>query len=159
MDATIGPELTRRQMFAAAGAVTLAAALPGLRRMSFPSLWPSSSGGTVGSAAAAPGGGLTLDRFAPHVGSDFAVTGGRLGAVSVTLDEAAAHQPSPSDRPGLTGEAFSLVFRGKGAGIPDGIHTVVHPVLGAFPLFVSPFGTGHKGQEYQAVVDRRVPTR
>jgi len=143
-------------MFAAAGAVTLAAALPSLRRMSFPSLWPSSSAGTATGTAD----GLTLDQFAPHVGTDFAVTGGRLGTVSVTLDEATVHQPSPADRPGLRGEAFSLIFRGNAAaGLPGGIHTVVHPVLGAFPLFVAPFGTGRNGQEYQAVVDRRVPAR
>ncbi len=158
MDESLGPEFSRRQIFLAAGAAALVAAVPGVRRVAVPLRWLLGSPAEAATGKAA--GDLTLARFAPHVGSSFAVKTGTLVRVPVTLDQATAHTPNPADRPGLTGEAFSLVFRGQRPGqIPDGIHTVVHPVLGTFPLFVANVDRADNGQDYQAVVDRRTPAR
>ncbi|HUR23840.1 MAG TPA: hypothetical protein VMZ73_08215 [Acidimicrobiales bacterium] len=157
MEATFGPELSRREMLVLAGMVGLAAALPALRpgRMPFP--FHISSGAGV---AATGGDDLTLARFAPHVGTRFSVRPPALGAVVLTLEEASAIAPHRADRAGLRGESFSLVFRAvDGPPLPDGIHRVHHPALGTFPLFVSAFGAALHGQGYQAIVDRRAPVR
>jgi hypothetical protein len=156
METTIGPGLSRRQMLAFAGMAGLAAAAPALRRLALPFPFGSRSGGATFESEP----GLTLARFAPHVGSRFTVGAGALGAVEVTLEEAAATAPHPADRAGLRGEAFSLVFRAaEGPALPDGVHRLTHPVLGSFALFVSAFGRGRAGQGYQAVVDRRASAR
>lgn len=104
---------------------------------------------------------LSLARFTPHVGSTFAVlSGDSLLPLRLTLVEATARSPHPADRAGLTGEAFSLIFDGEVAR-PLGRHPsiVVHRALGRFPLSITPFGRQGRGQQYQAVVDRRVPGR
>ena len=106
---------------------------------------------------------LTLDRFAPHVGSTFAVlTGDSLLPLRLTLVEASARPPhAADDRTRLIGEAFSLVFQGERVQRPLGQRptTVIHPALGRFRLSVAPFGRAAGVQQYQAVVDRRVPRR
>jgi len=102
---------------------------------------------------------LTLDRFTPHVGSRFLVLAGTALPTVVTLDEAVARPPRPSDPSGLGGEAFSLVFVGRNLRpLGQRSSTVVHPALGRFPLHLSPIGPSGKVQEYEAVVDRRAPT-
>jgi hypothetical protein len=103
---------------------------------------------------------LTLARFAPHVGSEFEIRVGGGQGVRVTLIEATAREPHSADRRGLAGESFSLVFEGNGAKAFDhGTQTVVHPALGAFPLFLVAVGQSLETQRYQAVVDRRTPPR
>ena len=156
MELTAGPGLSRRQMLACAGMAGIAAAVPALRRFQVP--YPFRSG--AGTALTSARDELTLGRFAPHVGSRFTVRAGALVTVAMTLEEAREIAPHPADRAGLQGESFSLVFRGSdGAALEDGIHRVTHPALGTFPLFISGFGLGRKGQAYQAVVDRRVAAR
>jgi hypothetical protein len=154
VESTAGPTFSRRQILGAAGALATA------------SLAPVMLGGLpsylhLARAGAAPAMDLSLARFTPHLGSEFVV---RPQApprpVRISLVEATARQPNPLDRQGLAGEAFSLVFAARDAGsFGPGIHTVVHPVLGAFPLFLVPVGRATQGQRYQAVVDRRTPAR
>jgi hypothetical protein len=68
--------------------------------------------------------------------------------------------PYAADRPGLRGEAFSLIFQGDGAaGFGDGLHTLEHPALGTFSLFLAGVDRPGTVQDYQAVVDRRRPAR
>ena len=156
MESTVGPGLSRRQMLAGAGMAGIAAAMPALRRLQVP--YPFRSGGGTGPTG--PADELTLGRFAPHVGSRFTVRAGTLMAVALTLEEAREIAPHPTDRAGVQGESFALVFRGSGGlALEDRIYRVTHPSLATFPLFMSAFGLGRKGQAYQAVVDRRVATR
>lgn len=154
MESTVGPTFSRRQLLGAAGALATA------------SLVPVMFGGLPGylqlaRVGAAPAMDLSLARFTPHLGSEFVVRPqAALRPVRISLVEATARQPNPLDRQGLTGEAFSLVFAARDAGaFGPGIHTLVHPVLGAFSLFLVPVGRAIQGQRYQAVVDRRAPAR
>jgi hypothetical protein len=74
----------------------------------------------------------------------------------VTLEEATGARPHATEPAGLSGEAFSLIFRGDSAdALGDGTYALHHPVLGTVPLFMVAVGTGRNGQGYQAVVDRR----
>jgi hypothetical protein len=59
-----------------------------------------------------------------------------------------------ADLPGLSGheEAFSLSF--TGGALEQGVHTLTHPELGSFELFLVP--VGEHGGTYQAVIDRSV---
>jgi hypothetical protein len=54
--------------------------------------------------------------------------------------------------------AFSLTFAGPlGRPLVSGIHTLRHPALGTFQLFLSPVGVPQSGRHrYEAVVDRRM---
>ena len=153
MEATVGRGLTRRETIVAAALLGAASAFPMLRLVASPSL----AGGWEAGARPAPAKPepLTLAQFTPHVGSRFAVRAPGWRAFQVTLEEATATRSEPA------AEAFSLLFRrpvGPAAG--DGIHTLVHPSLGEFQLFLVAVGRGANGQEYQAVVDGRVaPSR
>ena len=156
MESTVGTGLSRRQVLAGAGMAGVVAAMPALRRLQVS--YPFRSGVATGSTS--PTNELTLGRFAPHVGSRFTMRTGALVTAGVTLEEARETAPHRADRAGLQGESFSLVFRGsEDAALEDGIYRVTHPALGTFPLFISAFGLGRKGQAYQAVVDRRVAAR
>ena len=112
----------------------------------------------VSSPSSLPGE-LTLARFASHVGSTFVVLAGD-SLVPLTLVEVTTRSPHPADRAGLTGEAFSLIFDGE-VSRPLGQRpaTVVHRAMGQFRLSIAPFGRQGRGQQYQAVVDRRAPGR
>jgi uncharacterized protein DUF6916 len=54
-------------------------------------------------------------------------------------------------------DAFSLAFTGPvSAPLPQGTHTLSHPALGAFDLFVVPVDEPRSDQQYQVIVDRSV---
>jgi hypothetical protein len=54
--------------------------------------------------------------------------------------------------------AFSLTFAGPlGAPLEAGTHTLRHPALGRFQLFLSPVGAPGRDLRYEAVIDRRMP--
>ena len=152
MEVTVGPGLTRRQVIAAVAMAGAAAAVPALRRVAPPTVLRS-----LGDDVGASPGRLTLVRFIPLVGSRFGAQDPGMGTLELTLDEATAIAPSLADQHGLRGDAFSLIFRSPGRpAVGDGIHTLVHPALGTFPLFLVAVGRGAGRQDYQAVVDRRV---
>lgn len=149
MDRSAGGH-SRRQVLSAGVA---AVAMPGLRRAALP--WLRGAPSTPQQAADD----WRLARFAPHVGSAFVVRQGGQ-ATRLTLAEATARPPHRVDRAGLTGESFSLIFRGdRSAAIPGGVHTVVHPALGTMSLALLCVDRGVVGRTYQAVVDRRAPAR
>ncbi len=92
--------------------------------------------------------------FKPHIESRFtAQVRGAARGVLLQLIEVA--QP-----PGAIGErTFSLVFRAApGASLPQGMHDLAHPQLGAFALFVVPIGPAPGDSQarlrYEAVVNR-----
>ena len=140
-------DVSRRQVLG--GLATAAAALVLVRPTRAAALVLRSSAGVEND--------LTLARFTPHLGSEFLVRSGET-RLRATLVEADAHVPHAADRPGLRGEAFSLVFASATAApIGRTSSTLVHPVLGTFPLFLSPIESGRKTNRYEAVIDRRLP--
>jgi len=150
METMLGPVLTRRQVMGVAGAAVAARMVSG---------FPDYADPTRASAAREEAE-LTLARFAPFVGTDLALKLGALNIVRVTLVEALARDPHPGHHDHASGEAFSLLFAGRGAKRLDhGTYTLVHPRLGAFPLFLVAVGVRPDGQRYQAIVDRRTPGR
>ena len=156
MDATIGPELSRRKMLGMAGVAAVAVAIPGVRRFSLPT-W--AAGEAPAPPPPPPPSDLSLARFTPHVGTRFEVPVG-AARVPVTLEEVSGARSHPTEPTGLSGEAFSLIFRGDNRlAFGDGNYQLRHPVLGTVPLFLVAVGTGRNGQGYQAVVDRRALTR
>jgi uncharacterized protein DUF6916 len=61
--------------------------------------------------------------------------------------------------PGMRGrdDAFSVRFRGGASeALPQGTHTMSHPQLGRFELFIAPVDQAGDTQDYEAVVDRTV---
>lgn len=154
------PGLLSRRAFLVGGVAATAASA--LLRPAFGHHTASSAAGAVGSSTTAP---LALATFAPLVGSTFVVSaGGRR--VPIVLDEAVrTPRQSPMSRPvpasGVApGEQFSLLFRGSAAHrVPAAIHTLHHPDLGSFALYLQPVGRGLKGQDYEATVDRRRASR
>jgi uncharacterized protein DUF6916 len=105
------------------------------------------------SAAAAPGH-LLRSSYAGREGQRFLVGSVELRLVSVT-DLAGAS----ADR-SLRGseDAFALTFSDPlDAALEAGTHTVRHPDLGRFELFVAPVERPRSDRRYEAVVDRSTP--
>lgn len=155
MDPTVGAGIARRQMLAAMAMVGGAALVPGLRHVALPSLFRDGSAPGWSTDVA---GTLTAARFAPYVGTPFTVSVASGGPRTVTLEEVTTRNPHPADRPGLQGDAFSLIFRGEGPmAFGGGMYTLRHRELGAFTLFLVPVDRRGDAQDYQAVIDTRRP--
>jgi hypothetical protein len=92
---------------------------------------------------------LGVDDFAPHCGAAFSVgTEGRCVALKL-LSATPLGRGAPA--PGLR-SGFSLLFGGPAdAALPQGIHSVVHPVHGLLDIFLVPVGRDATGLQYEAV--------
>ena len=94
--------------------------------------------------------GLTTSTF------QVATEGGSRSLDLVSVDDLAIAASAPS----LRGhdEAFSLRFRGPGGdgALTQGMHSMSHPQLGGFDLFIAPVDRAGETQDYEAVVDRTV---
>lgn len=91
-------------------------------------------------------------RFAPHVGSAF-----QLAAVGTACRLENVGDIYPSSGPAGDFVSFSLVFSAAaGSPVESAIHTLQHPVLGEFDLFLSPIGPGDKQLYLEAICCRRV---
>jgi hypothetical protein len=103
--------------------------------------------------AAAAAGHLRRSAYDGLVGQRFAAGGVELRLLSVTDLAGAAGDKS------LAGseDAFALTFsRALDAALEAGTHTVRHPRLGRFELFVAPVGQPGADRAYEAVIDRSV---
>ncbi len=93
---------------------------------------------------------LSLDAFAPHLGSEFRVSDdGTEGAVVLRLT---AIEPGP--QPGAPRvRPFSLVFTGpRDPNLGQGIHRLEHSQLGGLDIFLVPIGYDATGSlRYEAV--------
>ena len=90
---------------------------------------------------------LTVDDFRPHVGSPFAVgDDGQDRLLELTAaKESRAHA-------GAMRAGFSLLFRGARASmLPQGVHRILHPTLGAMDIFLVPVGPDAQGMQYEAI--------
>jgi hypothetical protein len=91
---------------------------------------------------------LRLATYVPLVGSTFRIHRSQSSSLSVKL-------VSATRLPSEVGESFSLIFRGHGnAKLGQATHTIEHPRLGEFPLFLVPVGPAFKGQDFEAIVNR-----
>jgi hypothetical protein len=135
-------DLTRRSLLSS-GAAATAAALIGLRP------WAA----TPAAAAAGAAGHLLRSSYEGLTGTSFAA-----GSVDLRLLSVSDLAGAAADR-SLAGseDAFALAFAGPlDAALEAGTHTLSHPELGTFELFVSPVDRPRKDRRYEAVVDRSV---
>lgn len=96
------------------------------------------------------------NEFAAHLGSSFRVKLDSLSSVRVALVDATVRPPHPKDARGLSGEAFSLMFKGpRSRPFAQGTYVVTHAALGTFPALIVPVDSAKKNRMYQVVVDRR----
>jgi hypothetical protein len=131
--------LTRRSLLRT-GALASATTLVGLRP------WAPAP------AAAAPGH-LRRSSYAGLLGETV-----RVGSVDLRLDSVADVAGAAVDQ-SLAGieDAFVLSFSGPlEAALEGDIHTVMHPALGTFELFVSAVERPGSDRRYEAVIDRSV---
>lgn len=90
-----------------------------------------------------------LATFEPLLGQAFTIGSGS-DAIQATLIEATNLREAQGA--GLRSRQFSLIWRGPpGAVLPQQIHTVSHPVLGALELFLVTVGPDDQGMRYEAV--------
>ena len=103
--------------------------------------------------AVAAGPHLVRSSWAGLVQQSFAV-----GSVELRLHAVADVAGAARDR-SLKGseDAFALTFSGPAAeALESGIHTLSHPALGPFELFISPVERPGTDRIYEAVIDRSV---
>ncbi len=92
-----------------------------------------------------------LKRFQDASDTRFRVILGEGVAADLTLMEVDVHE-SPTGW-----ESFSLVFDGPSPpAFWDGMFPVEHPELGSFVLFLVAVQTDSDGQQYEAVLNRRL---
>lgn len=91
-------------------------------------------------------------RFTPHVGTDF-----QIAAFGTTCRLEDVGDIFATSAPAGDFASFSLVFSAPaGSPVESAIHTLKHPVLGEFDLFLSPIGPGDEKLFLEAICCRRV---
>ena len=91
-------------------------------------------------------------RFTPHVGTDF-----QLAAAGMICRLDDVGDIFASSGPAGDFGSFSLMFSAPaGSAVESAIHTLKHPVLGEFDLFLSPVGLGDEKLFLEAICCRRV---
>ena len=119
----------------------------------------SPTGASISDAAAALGGTgsafqvehATAALFLGHVNTTFTVRSAEGAGLPLRLARV-TERPLTHDV-----EQFSLGFDAASAApLPCGTHTLHHPTLGAFDLFMAPVGAGSRRTEYEACFSRHV---
>jgi len=97
-----------------------------------------------------PDGILTLEDFAPHVGTAFTLPGSEESApIDFTLTEAKAL--SNRTYPGQVRASFQLMFRVAVQDVyPQGAYRLTHPTVGEHDIFLVPAGRTDAGVDYCA---------
>lgn len=92
---------------------------------------------------------LTRESFAPHVGSTFEVKASDRENLELELVETTAMGEAPQDKR----QAFSCVFRGPKAILPQQVYPLKHEEMGEMQLFLVPVGHDEEKGEtlYEAV--------
>ena len=99
---------------------------------------------------------LMLASFVPLVGSAFLALVPEVGRVQLRLLEASV---PPTVGSTTQGECFGLLFEGPlSLRVPAGVWPLRHRTAGVVSLYISPVGRAVRAQEYQAVIDRRIPS-
>lgn len=139
-------DLTRRRLLELSGAAVLGAMIA--------QAWPLSqtASAPAGTGAAAPH--LLRSGYAGLVGQRFAIAAGGASPLSVRLVEI---RDLGRAAPGHE-DAFALRFHGPRAPrLEQAVHELRHSQLGRFHLLLAPSGTGRRGQDYEAIINRLRP--
>jgi uncharacterized protein DUF6916 len=97
-----------------------------------------------------------LAAFTGQLGSSFRVKVDGGHSVDLKLAEASAAVPTSKDASGLTGDAYSLIFKGpRDRPFPAATYAVTHGALGSFSVFIVPVDRVGVNRFYQVVVDQR----
>jgi hypothetical protein len=127
--------LTRRRLLLLAGAASATAML-----------WPSSLA-APGSAAVPAANPFLRSRFVAHLGETFRLSVPGGAAIDVRLDEIRDLGWRPNSSAAGSEDGFVLLFRGpRTPRIGQDVVRVAHPA-----------GTGRRGQDYAAVINRLAP--
>jgi hypothetical protein len=90
---------------------------------------------------------LTADDFEAAVGTTFDVACPETEPTEIRLESVARGPERAGSR-----QPFALHFRGAPSlGLDQGIHLLVHPVLGELEIFLVPVGADTDGRSYEAV--------
>ena len=98
-------------------------------------------------------GSLTVENFAPHVGSTFTAKLEGTDHIELQLVEARPVGPATQPLPAGAGRApFSLIFRGPAHPVlPQRIYALEHASLGRLEIFIVPVSADTEGVRYEAV--------
>jgi len=92
---------------------------------------------------------LTHETFSQHANSRFQVQTNETTPVELELTQVSELKVYPQQ------EEFSVVFRGPSdIFLTQGIHTLTHPEMGQFELFMVPIRQDEQGFYYEAVFNR-----
>lgn len=93
---------------------------------------------------------LTLENFAPHVGTAFTLPGSEESApIDFVLIEAKALTNRPY--PGQAREPFQLIFQVATQSVyPQGLYRLTHPAMGERDIFLVPVDRTDAGVDYCA---------
>lgn len=89
--------------------------------------------------------------FRPHLQTTFIARTTAGGHAALVLDRI-TEQPH---RKGV--EQFSLLFTTTRERVEEGLHTLVHPALGEFDLFIAPVGSPRERAVFEACFSRHLP--
>jgi hypothetical protein len=93
--------------------------------------------------------GITVDDFAPLLGSSFMIVDAGDAEISLSLTEAQPGRPDPDP---TARQPFALVFLGPTQPILEqAIHALSHETLGRLEIFIVPIGADETGVRYEAV--------
>jgi hypothetical protein len=93
--------------------------------------------------------------FEPYVGDVFTAPNARGEAIELRLLNLKKHEPKNTvTKRAATTNSFSLIFKASDELPPfTSIHTVSHPALGKFDLFLTPRKSGNNEFFYEAVIN------
>jgi hypothetical protein len=138
-------KLTRRHLVQAGAASTALVGLGGVGRLE-----------AIAAAAGGPPPELRRGTYLPLAGDRFEI--GDPGSARALRLVSVGDLPVAAGDAELSGrdDAFVLRFRGSGERLESGIHSLSHPEVGAFRLFLSPIDPSGPTQDYEVLVDRTV---
>lgn len=98
---------------------------------------------------------FTESTFRPYLNDIFQAPNARGEMIELRLVRIQKHQPvNRLTKLARTTESFSLMFKASGELPPfTSIHTISHPALGKFDLFLSPRKTEQDERFYEAVIN------
>jgi hypothetical protein len=95
---------------------------------------------------------LTIEFFAPLVGSEFRTKSGDGSEQTLVLESAKPYEKREESRNGLSRrEPFTLVFRGSETILPQQIYAMHHATAGSVDIFIVPVGRDARGTQYEAI--------
>jgi hypothetical protein len=151
--------MERRNFLKTMFGVAAGMALPGVVYASTPTSQVSASDNrtldllkTAGNASGGALNPLAQATYTPLLNSEFHIHSGEL-TIPVQLVSVAGANPKLKVPRSVAQEQFSLLFRAPGdSNLSQEMHTLSHPTLGTFSLFLVPVGTQAHDMHYEAII-------